>query len=200
MKSFISRKNKVVLMDNGNIQKSFTSSAACDCEERTLALLQGQLAPKLISRINNTLELTFVEGETLLDKYLACNKNEAQNLAKSLSETVNSFYRLSGGHITFDENFRNYLITDCGDCVRVDYEETTVGTKEDYLAKILAFAALYSVSEDVKLAFIGELINKLNTNKAVLATKFRKELAFLADRWKAPFPEKLYLSLLTFFN
>lgn len=194
---FQSRKNKVILNKNGNIEKTFASIKALETEISMLKLLNGNYAPSFIQKLStNTIEMSYVKGTLLLDLYLKSDINTAKELAIILSKTINHIYFLTN-KITFDENFRNYIITPNFDCVRIDFEESTDGTIESYIAKIMAFASLYDTSVDVKTTFISALANNLKPNSKILINEYKKELTFLANRWNTNFPSNLYNLIIT---
>ncbi len=188
MNNFESRKNTVVRLDNGNIQKTVLSKDAFEREAEVLKVLNGRHAPRLLFECYPTLEMECISGELLLDKYLSANAENAVLLATALSKTVREIFTLTD-KITFDENFRNYIISGDGDCYRVDFEETTRGTLVSYVAKISAFAALYDVETQIKHAFISTLINILNLDKETFLNAFKAELEFLSKRWGVPLPK-----------
>lgn len=190
MKTFDSRKNRVVLLKSGVIRKTYSDISAYDNEVRLLTKLDGVLAPRLLTRGDKFIDISFIEGKLLIDEYLAADIKKAELLAASLAETVNYIYR-TAGEITYDENFRNYIITDKG-CVRVDFENTTAGTLESYISKLLAFATLYEVADDVKLMFTKTLVQKTNADIAGLTSEYERELRFLSARWKIAFPCELF--------
>lgn len=189
MKTFESRKNHVALLKSGVIRKTFTERGAYDNEVRLLSKLDGVLAPRLLTRGGNFLDIAFVEGNLLIDEYLAADTKKAELLAASLAKTVDYIYR-TAGEITFDENFRNYIVTDKS-CIRIDFEETTAGSIESYIAKIMAFATLYEVADEVKLIFIRTLAQKTHADILALVAEYEKEVRFLSDRWKTAFPREL---------
>jgi|BioPla2DNA2_1021312.scaffolds.fasta_scaffold02049_10 hypothetical protein len=188
---FQSRKNTVELLDSGVVRKTFWSSDACAREAEVLNKLDGRRAPRLLFYGCPVIETEYIKGELLLNKYLTANEIAAKNLASALALTVEEIHRLTG-QITFDENFRNYIITQSGTCVRIDFEETTAGPLTEYAAKIAAFAALYDVAESVKLAFINSLAASLKIDKPSFCRAFQTELIFLSNRWGVPFPKSFF--------
>lgn len=186
---FESRKNNVRL-ENGRIRKTFSSADALANERDTLLALDGICAPKLLGIRGNVLETEYVEGRLLVDEYLAADENGAAVLAERLAGTVRTLYAALG-RITFDENFRNYIV-DGKKIIRVDFEETTEGTLEEWCAKLQSFALLYDVVDCVKARFCLTLAERLGVKKDALAPVLKKELEFLSGRWNVPFPSALY--------
>jgi hypothetical protein len=183
MKEYKSRRNKVTLTDEGIVRKEFSDKACCEKEALALRALNGCCAPPMLNKGDAVIETGLVEGDLLLDRYLRAAPGEAEKLAKTLAQTITYIYdRLHS--ITFDENFRNYIVK--GDeIVRVDFEEITEGTLEEWCAKVCAFAALYEVRDRVKLAFIDTLCKNLPIDREAFGEEFKKEVKFLSDRWQA---------------
>lgn len=192
IKTFESKKNNVSLTDEGIVVKKFKNSLSCDTEEQALLCLDGNHAPKLISRKDNTLFIEYVEGTLLVDEYINIRKTAAEKLAAALARAVKDIYAATG-KITFDENFRNYIVKN-NEIIRVDFEETTNGTPESWCAKLFAFATLYDAPNASKLAFMLTLANGLGANGEKLCGEYKSELEFLAERWKVPFPTQLFES------
>jgi len=189
-KVFESKKNKVFLNNEGVIVKEFAKSSSCDTEESMLRQLDGNHAPKLLMRKDNTLYIEYIEGTLLVDEYIHAEPAKAEKLAASLARAVKEIYALTG-KITFDENFRNYIIKD-GEITRIDLEETTDGTLADWCAKLMAFASLYDAPDASKHIFLKTLANALDMDGSILRAQYEKELNSLSNRWKVPFPAKIF--------
>ncbi|HQC55001.1 MAG TPA: hypothetical protein PKX91_04670 [Clostridia bacterium] len=200
---FASRKNNVVLNKDSNIEKTFSNKEALKTEVSMLKKLQGEFAPSFINQLSdNCIEMSYVKGTLLLDYYLSSDTEVSKKLAESLANTI--FYiHSTTKKITFDENFRNYIVTPDFKCVRVDFEECTAGTLECYIAKIMAFASLYEVEKHIKVDFITSLCSFLKPNFKDLICEYETELKFLSNRWGVNFPTPLFetiRSLLTSFS
>lgn len=189
MNKIVSKKNIVSLQD-GIIVKEFSNAAFCDNEESILKTLNGINAPKLILRKDNIIYMENIEGVLLVDEYVYCSIAKGKMLGSKLAAAVKAIYAIIG-KITYDENFRNYILRN-GEIVRVDFEEVTEGTLESWCAKIFAFASLYDTPDTSKLVFMNTLANELDVNKNMLCTEYKTELAFLSKRWKVPFPTHFF--------
>jgi len=189
MRVFRSRKNKVVLTEEGIIRKTFASATACDKEAEALVALQGNHAPVLLSRQDLVIETGYIEGDLLLERYLCASCEKAAELATMLANTILSIYT-SLNRITFDENFRNYIVAK-EKIYRVDFEEVTEGDLEQWCAKLFAFATLYDTDDQVKTVFIRTLQNILPLRKERLSAAYQKELSALAARWRKRYPKNI---------
>lgn len=194
---FTSRKNKVVLNEKGNIEKTFSSEEALKTEVNMLKKLKGKFAPALLSQPSNScIEMNHIDGKLLLDCFLSSDIETAKKLAKSLAKTITHIHSTTN-KITFDENFRNYIVTPDFKCIRIDFEESTEGTLECYIAKVMAFASLYEVEDHIKIDFIGTLCRFLKPNFKELITEYKNELKFLSNRWGVDFPSALFETIKT---
>ena len=99
---FTSRKNKVVLNEKGNIEKTFSSEEALKTEVNMLKKLKGKFAPTLLSQPSNScIEMNHIDGELLLDCFLSSDIEKAKKLAKSLANTITHIHSTTN-KITFD--------------------------------------------------------------------------------------------------
>lgn len=192
MEVFKSRKNRVRLTDGGEVVKIFSDPESRKREAEILKRLNGFKSPSLITEDADSVTMEYVAGDLLIDRYLSADSAAARALASELMKTVTGLSKLMPDKIPSDENFRNYIVTDCG-ITRVDFEETAVGSMENWLAKILAFSSLYAVPDNIKFEFARELLEKITYNKKILTSEFKKELEFLAKRWDTVFPDSVYL-------
>lgn len=189
--TFESRKNQVFLNQDSKVVKSFKESERFTKETQILEKLKGAYSPILISSSENEMLLSYIKGDLLLARYLYCDKTEAETLGKMLSKTVREIRKVLVDEITFDENFRNYIIAG-NKIVRVDFEETCKGTMEEWCAKIMAFSTLYVVDSTVKVGFILGFLEGLDVNYDQLQINYNYETIFLAKRWGIRFPTVNY--------
>lgn len=161
------------------MSKTFCCADACSNEAEALLALNGLYAPMLLARQPFILELEYIKGDLLLDRYLS--GADAPALAAMLADTINNIY-IKLNKIPYDENFRNYIVAD-KKIIRIDYEEAAVGSIELWCAKLAAYAALYNVGEEIKTAFISTLEAKLPLQKDIYNAHKQQELQQLAARW-----------------
>ncbi len=196
MKEFQSKKNKVYLTADKLVYKEYSNTEAFDKEVSTLKKVQSKYTPKLLSYDRNlrTAILSYTEGELLVDRFVAADKASAKELATLLTETVFYLHKMLGEFITYDENFKNYIVCD-SKCVRIDFEECVEGTLESWCAKISAFASLYENSVEVKAEFIKVLAHGLKVNVAKFLSEYETELRTLAERWKVDFSDETFVAV-----
>lgn len=179
---FISRKNEVVLLNGNVVVKSFKDTKNFDIEYQMLALLSGFLSPKIIETKDNSIKMEYVKGDLLLDRYLCADTEEGALLGKMLGNSVEALFCRMQSKIAFDENFRNYIV--CGDSIfRVDFEETKQGKIEEWCAKIVSFAILYSAPFETKISFINSFIEEVCITRDEFLNLLQEEIVFLSARW-----------------
>ncbi|NLT18546.1 MAG: hypothetical protein GXY10_03970 [Clostridiales bacterium] len=180
--SFNSRKNEVILKDENIVVKSFKDTERFQTEFQTLTLLDGFYSPRILKTGIDFIEMQYIPGDLLLDKYLSADKEQAIRLGHILASTVKNLYVRLGQKIPFDENFRNYIFFQ--DIIfRVDFEETQEGKIEDWAAKILSFAILYDAEIQAKAEFINSFLKTLKISPKEIYSRLNREIIFLSDRW-----------------
>lgn len=194
MRFFQSRRNRVFLSNDGTIHKIFKDASDFENEAAILLRLDGEGAPRLLEKFGDTLRIEYIDGKLLLDAYLESDESIAASLAYMLADTIGLIRNKLSKLIPFDENFRNYIISDKS-VVRIDLEETQSGILEEWCAKTAAFATLYEVSQTVKIAFITTLFKTVCIDMSAIMPIYLAELRFLAARWQVPFPSDVYESV-----
>ncbi|MFA6866362.1 MAG: hypothetical protein WCR54_02475 [Clostridia bacterium] len=193
-----SRRNKVVLNNEDGIKKiikTYADKERCQIEYQTLLDLPNSLVPKVLEKGEKFICLEYIEGELLLDEFLKADTEKAKELAIKLANFINDFRTILRKKIPNDENFRNYIITK-NNLYRIDLEQTSNGTLEQYLAQVISFATLHSQVDEVCVEFSHTLIQATNPNLANAKNDYTKYLTMLAYRWKVPFPQELYNKVL----
>jgi len=151
--NFRSKKNKVLLSEDGIIEKHMNSSKAATIEANKLELLFNAKVrvPKVISNENNILKLEYIRGTTITDYIEDMELNTpdqklldylSNNIVSWLIDFYNAVNHDKTGEIRGDVNFRNFIF-DGTHCWGVDFEELVFGTKEQDIGRMLAFILSY---------------------------------------------------------
>lgn len=171
LNQFNSKKNKVYLIEEQGvllIKKVYINSSAFENESRELPLLEGLRVPQIVKKEKNTLYLSYIKGNLLLDEFLEKPFEDMTWLANTLADFLLSYCKRRGRCIA-DLNFRNFIINDF--CYGVDFEDPPQGDLTEGAAKAAAFCFLYDAHTDKKTAFCRSLFDSMGVTAVSAATK-----------------------------
>lgn len=194
LNQFNSKKNKVYLIEEQGvllIKKIYVDSCAFENESRELPLLEGLRVPQIVKKEENTLYLSYIEGNLLLDEFLDKPLEDMTLLANMLADFLLS-YNKRRGRCVADLNFRNFIVNDF--CYGVDFEDPPQGDLTECAAKAAAFCFLYDAQTNKKTAFCRSLFNSMRVTAASAATKAYIKL--LCERRGTDFDENSVMTFL----
>lgn len=179
MKKFISKKNNVFL--NGDvIVKKFTSVDRQQKELDIYKKLDGKLhAPHIISCYGNTVEIEYIDGDTLLDVFISY-ENEGKNASEIFLKLINWLKRFNDvtGKRFYDVNLRNFIYYR-GEVYGIDFEDAADGTYLEDIGKLFAYILTYNpMFTQYKFNLIKALFTEAGYSKEVFA-QMEKELNLL---------------------
>jgi serine/threonine-protein kinase RIO1 len=193
--SFYSKRNTVFLR-NGIVEKHFASAEGAAFEAAMLERLYaaGIRVPKLIAHENHMLKMSYMPGETIPDfltRLENCpEESMLQKAADNMIQWLEDFYRAMDtektSEIRGDVNGRNFL-WDGEQCWGLDFEEQTIGAKEQDIGRLLAFVLSYDPPDSlVKTGFADRLLQKsidtLDANPAAVFHYRDQELIAMRSR------------------
>ena len=199
-KKFQSRRN-LVWLENGYVIKRIlpdkdkqNTIMLAEFEANILSLLYtaGVAVPKLISLEYDTLTMEYIDGITLTDAILVYEQNNlpADKLVTPVIRWLKSFYEaLPKGSIRGDVNCRNFILTQSGQAVGVDFESIPVGNKETDIGRLAAFILTYEPPNTTYKEFLvnmmlDEATIHLDTNHTLIKQAQEKELEEINKRRK----------------
>lgn len=164
IQEYKSRKNNVMLVEDED--RLFIRKIYKDINTFNYALFMFEnlgeklKVPRVVSAYNNTIDMQYVDGYTLLELYLEADEVKANILADKLYDYI--FALNNAGYVQKDCNFSNFIINE-REIIGIDYDEMSPPSEEygflDSLADIIIFAITYSgISADVKIAFAKRIV------------------------------------------
>lgn len=195
MKEFESKRNRVRL-EGEVIKKTFSTTMGYQKEKAMLEKLASTCCPRLIgwdccdAESRYELEMEYIEGQLLIDRYFDCENSEVKALAVALCKTITQIREVLGNQILVDENFRNYIVVG-ENIVRIDFEQAEEGELKDWIAKLVSFCLLYDVSDEKKIDFAKTVVDNFNLMSEAMILQIAEELKFLSKRWGVCYPLEL---------
>jgi hypothetical protein len=202
---FPSRRNEVSLMrasllSGGKlcfVRKKFVCGDA-DREEAALRALAGFCVPKILNRAHGILDLSYIEGPTLLAVLEKCETEgeSCGSYLRELADFLAGFYRRLPGKIYGDVNFRNFIWHD-GRLFGVDLEEVGDGEREADVGRAAAFFLTYSpcftaYKKDMAAGFVRYAAKKLRVETGAIVRAMENELGDMDLRRGKSIPGEVF--------
>lgn len=184
IKQFDSKKNNVCLMDiNGVVfvRKNFRNNDIFNTELAELKSLQSLNIPKILNVGDCYIDMEYINGNLFLNEYLNSDLIRLKNITVMLSDFIKSYRKLRHNFILNDENFRNYIIKN-DSCYRVDFEDITIGSIEEWISKLICFAILYDTDFERLHCFSYTFTSAFNISLSRLYTIILNELNIVCNR------------------
>jgi len=186
MDKFTSRRNHVYLQD-GVVYKQCQSQQAAAFEYNLLQRLEsaGVPVPHVLSCENNTLCISYVQGELLLDAILRePDSIETEDLCKKMANWFALLYAACPGKSRGDVNCRNFIITR-ENIVGLDFEELPEGSPETDIGRLLAFILAYDPAyTPQRIVFAKALWQVFQLSEDTIQAAMQAEFEAMAQRRK----------------
>lgn len=166
---FFSLKNMVLLVADQTgkemVYKCFVKGRPSLVREKANLLRFAPESPALFGESEDALLLEYIEGENLLDVYVRLEEEglAGTEVLDNLVGSLGRLYRKSPGYRLGDMNLRNFILEKDNGRIRfVDYEEASVGKREEDAGRLMAFLLTYRPVDTVwKRTFVSHLTERL---------------------------------------
>lgn len=189
IKKFHSRKNKVYLRDekgNKYIEKIYSDAMlAKRAYEIYQEINESVACPKVIEAYGNTINMQYIEGDTLLDIFLRAQRDKIELTVDSLLICLENLYKAN--YIQTDNNFSNYIFNN-GKCYAIDFDEmikiaNSGYTYNDCISDIILFALTYDfVDMEYKASFVKAITSKVNVSLDKYITRAKERYYIRRNR------------------